>query len=174
MNLLRSLAVISSPNERKMPDALSPSQIHILFGDGEAEKKPIRTRWQIFLPQMREKCPIPCPHPRSTFYSGLERPRRSQLELNSCMKSLVPWYQLKSNPLYSPEDCHQLTIQYQVKFSERIKVKNSFRHHNDSRCTMAEQLLLLLTRTYLPKLSINVRVLKLKTPGPHEPWLFLY
>ena len=42
--LLRSLAVISSPNERKMPDALSPSQIHILFGDGEAEKKPIRTK----------------------------------------------------------------------------------------------------------------------------------
>ena len=32
---------------------------------------------------------------------------------------------------------------------------------------------LLLTRTYLPKLSINVRVFKLKTPGPHEPLLFL-
>ena len=45
MNLLHhSLAVISSPNERKMPDALSPSQIHILFGVGEAEKKPIRTK----------------------------------------------------------------------------------------------------------------------------------
>ena len=44
MNLLRSLAVISSPNERKMPDALSPSQIHILFGNGEAEKKPVRTK----------------------------------------------------------------------------------------------------------------------------------
>ena len=27
-----------------MPDALSPSQIHILFGDGEAEKKQIRTK----------------------------------------------------------------------------------------------------------------------------------
>ena len=36
MNLLHSLAVISSPNERKMPDALSPSQIHIKFGDGGA------------------------------------------------------------------------------------------------------------------------------------------
>ena len=37
-----SLAVISSPNERKMADALSPSQIQILLGDGKAEKKPIR------------------------------------------------------------------------------------------------------------------------------------
>ena len=37
-------AVISSPNERKMPDALSSSRIHILFGGGEAEKKPIRTK----------------------------------------------------------------------------------------------------------------------------------
>ena len=27
-----------------MPDALSPSQMHILFGVGEAEKKPIRTK----------------------------------------------------------------------------------------------------------------------------------
>ena len=45
-----SLAVISSPNERKMADALSPSQIQILLGDGKAEKKPIRTRWQLFLP----------------------------------------------------------------------------------------------------------------------------
>ena len=75
MNLLHSPAIISSSNERKMPAALSPSQIHILFGDGEAEKKPIRTRWQLFLPQMREKCPIPCPHPRSTLNSrwrGLE------------------------------------------------------------------------------------------------------
>ena len=66
MNLLRSLAVISSPNERKMPDALSPSQIHILFGDGEAGKKPIRTRWQLFLPQMgknaRRPVPITDPH----------------------------------------------------------------------------------------------------------------
>ena len=81
MNLLHFLAVISSPNERKMPDSLSPSQIHILLGDGEAEKKPIRTRWQLFLPQMREKWPMPCPHPRSTFYSGMERPRRNQLGL---------------------------------------------------------------------------------------------
>ena len=65
MNLLRSLAVISSPNERKMPDALSPSQIHILFGDGEAGKKPIRTRWQLFLPQMGKnaRCPVPIPDP---------------------------------------------------------------------------------------------------------------
>ena len=68
MNLLHFLADISSPNERKMPDSLSPSQIHILLGDGEAEKKPIRTRWQLFLPQMREKWPMPCPHSSSTFY----------------------------------------------------------------------------------------------------------
>ena len=80
MNLLHLLAVISSSNERKMPDSLSPSQIHILLGDGEAEKKPIRTRWQLFLPQMREKWPMPCPHPRSNFYSGMERP--SQEETN--------------------------------------------------------------------------------------------
>ena len=44
MNLLHLLEVIWSPNESKMPDALSPSQIHISFGDGEAEKKPIRTK----------------------------------------------------------------------------------------------------------------------------------
>jgi len=81
MNLLHSPAIISSSNERKMHTTLSPSQIHILFGDGEAEKKPIRTRWQLFLPQIREKWPIPCPNPRSTFYSGMERPRRNQLEL---------------------------------------------------------------------------------------------
>ena len=81
MNLLHFLAVISSPNERKMPDSLSPSQIHILLGDGEAKNKPIRTRWQLFLPQMREKWPMPCPHPRSTFYSGMERPRRNQLRI---------------------------------------------------------------------------------------------
>ena len=87
---LHFLAVISSPNERKMPDSLSPSQIHILLGDGEAEKKPIRTRWQLFLPQMREKWPMPCPHPRSTFYSGMVRPRRNQLGMNSCMKNLLP------------------------------------------------------------------------------------
>ena len=31
----------------------------------------------------------------------------------------------------------------------------------------------LLKRTYLPKLGINVRVLKWKIPGPHELWLFL-
>ena len=88
MNLLHSLEVISSPNESKMADALSPSQIHILFGDGEAEKKPIRTRWQLFLLQMRVKCPMPCPHHRSTFYSEMERQRRNQL--NSCMRNLLP------------------------------------------------------------------------------------
>ena len=43
MNLRHSLAVIYSQNERKMPDAVSPSQIHILFGVREAKKKPIRT-----------------------------------------------------------------------------------------------------------------------------------
>ena len=37
-----------------MPAALSPSQIHILFGDGEAEKKPIRTRWQLFISSSNE------------------------------------------------------------------------------------------------------------------------
>ena len=48
-----------------MPDALSPSQIHILFGDGEAGKKPIRTRWQLFLPQMGKnaRCPVPITDP---------------------------------------------------------------------------------------------------------------
>ena len=32
------------PKWGKMPDALSPYQIHILFGNGEAEKKPVRTK----------------------------------------------------------------------------------------------------------------------------------
>ena len=36
---------------------------------------------QLFLLQMREKCPMPCPHPRSTFNSGMEGPRRNQLWL---------------------------------------------------------------------------------------------
>ena len=62
------------PKWGKMPDALSPYQIHILFGNGEAEKKPVRTKLL---------------H---------EEPSTSN--------------QLKSNPLYLPEDCHQLTIQY--------------------------------------------------------------
>jgi len=32
------------PKWGKMPDALSPYQIHILFGNGEAKKKPVRTK----------------------------------------------------------------------------------------------------------------------------------
>ena len=44
MNLLHSPAIITSSNERKMLSTLSQSHIHILFGDGEAEKKPIRTK----------------------------------------------------------------------------------------------------------------------------------
>ena len=107
MNLLHLLAVISSSNERKMPDSLSPSQIHILLGDGEAEKKPIRTRWQLFLPQMREKWPMPCPHPRSTFYSGMVRPRRNQLGMNSCLENLLPasiWPSLLARRLSSTDD----------------------------------------------------------------------
>ena len=165
MNLLHFLAVISSPNERKMPDSLSPSQIHILLGDGEAKNKPIRTRWQLFLPQMREKWPMPCPHPRSKFYSGMERPRRNQLGMNSCLKNLLPasiWPSLLARRLSSTDD----SILGQIF---RMKVKML----PPRRFPMAEQLLLLLKRTYLSKLSINVIVLKLKTPGPHELWLFL-
>ena len=67
-----SLAVISSPNERKMADALSPSQIQILLGDGKAEKKPIRN--ELLLKE-----------PSTSFNLTL---------------------------FTSPEDCHQLTIQY--------------------------------------------------------------
>ena len=68
---------------------------------------------------------------------------------------------------------HDHRVQYEVNFSKQMKVKN--RHHDDSRCANRRTItiLLLLTKTYLPKLSINVRVLKLKTPGPHEPWLLL-
>ena len=99
MNILHSLAVISSP--------MSQSQIHILFGGGEAEKKPIRTRWQLFLLQMRVKCPMPCPHHRSTFYSEMERPRRNQIGLNSCLKNLLPasiWPSLLAGRLSSTDD----------------------------------------------------------------------
>ena len=65
------------------------------------------TRWQLFLPQIRKKCPMPCRHPRSTFYWGMERPRRNQLGLNSCMKNLLSasiWPSLLAGRLSSTDD----------------------------------------------------------------------
>ena len=65
------------------------------------------TPWQLFLPQMREKWPMPCPHPRSKFYSGMVRPRRNQLGMNSWFKNLLPasiWPSLLAGRLSSTDD----------------------------------------------------------------------
>ena len=115
-----SLAVISSPNERKMADALSPSQIHILFGVGEAEKKPIRTKL------LHE-----------------EHSTSLNLALFTRRKNVINWrLNIRSNfPYESENDGRTIT---------------SLSHKNIS-----------------SKIEQNVRVLKLKTSGPHEPWLFL-
>ena len=162
MNLLHFLAVISSPNERKMPDSLSPSQIHILLGDGEAEKKPIRTRWQLFLPQMREKWPMPCPHPRSKFYSGMERPRRNQLGMNSCLKNLLPasiWPSLLARRLSSTDD----SILGQI-FRMKVKMSPPRRFPMHDRRTITA-----LTHKNIPS-KIEQKRQSVKIENPSSSW----
>ena len=110
------------PKWGKMPDALSPYQIHILFGNGEAEKKPVRTKLL---------------H---------EEPSTSlNLTLFTRRKTVINWrFNIRSN------------------FPNEWKWKS--RQHDDFRCTMVEQLLLLLTRTYLSKIEHKRQSIKIESP----------